>query len=117
MPRIETEPDCGDVVYPESDGKPMADNLTQGCVIRKLVMGFDCLFADQPDVLVGGDFFWYPVEGDPKVVVAPDTTRSMVLSRCTCAMATSSGRWSTPVPVTSARSPVCGCVSREPNWW
>jgi len=72
MPRSETEPDYGDVVYPESDGKPMADNLTQGRVIRTLVMGFDCLYADQPDVLVGGDFFWYPVEGDPKVVVAPD---------------------------------------------
>lgn len=72
MPQIETEPDYGDVVYPESDGKPMADNLTQGRVIRTLVMGFDCLFADQPDVLVGGDFFWYPVEGDPKTVVAPD---------------------------------------------
>ena len=72
MPQIETEPDYGDVVYPESDGKPMADNLTQSRVIRTLVMGFDCLYVDQPDVLVGGDFFWYPVQGDPKVVVASD---------------------------------------------
>ena len=72
MPHIETEPDFGDVVYPESDGKPMADNLTQGRVIRTLVMGFDCLYAGQPDVLVGGDFFWYPVKGDPKIVIAPD---------------------------------------------
>lgn len=72
MPVIENEPVFGDVIYPESDGKPMADNLTQSRVIRTLVMGFERLYAHDSNVLVGGDFFWYPVKGEPKIVVAPD---------------------------------------------
>lgn len=64
----------GDVVYPESDGAPMADNPTQGRAIRYLVHGFERLYHGRPDVFVGGDFFWYPVEGQPTIVQAPDVT-------------------------------------------
>ena len=64
----------GDVVYPDCDGAPMADNPTQGRAIRFLVHGFERLFHGRPDVFVGGDFFWYPVEGQPTIVQAPDVT-------------------------------------------
>ena len=60
------------VVYPESDGEPMAESWLQAEVIRMLVAGFIRLFAGHPGVVVGGDNFWYPVKGDPRTVVAPD---------------------------------------------
>jgi Uma2 family endonuclease len=34
--------------------------------------GLDTLFRDDPNVFVAGDLFWYPVEGDNTVRVAPD---------------------------------------------
>jgi Uma2 family endonuclease len=61
-----------DDVYPESDGKPMSENMHQGQIIRMLINGFDRQYADDPMVLVGGDCFWYPVEGKPSVCVSPD---------------------------------------------
>lgn len=70
-----------DVVYPESDGKPMAENPLQGAAIRYLVTGFQRLFHGRPDAFVGGDFFWYPVEGDPTTVAAPDVTVIVDLPR------------------------------------
>jgi len=63
-----------DIVYPGSDAKPMADGQQRARVIRRLVAGFERVLSDRQDVLVGGDFFWYPVEGNPKIVVAPDVT-------------------------------------------
>ena len=32
----------------------------------------DALFRDRADVFVAGDNFWYPVEGEPQTVFAPD---------------------------------------------
>ncbi len=61
-----------DIVYPESDGKPMADNTKQFEWIVKIKEGLESLFKDQDDVFVAGDFFWYPVEGNNKIRVAPD---------------------------------------------
>ena len=61
-----------DIVYPESDGKPMSENVRQGQIIRMLIHGLDRQYADDPQVLVGGDCFWYPVEGQPSVCAAPD---------------------------------------------
>ena len=61
-----------DLVYPYSDGKPMAENLEQAIAIRYLIAGLKDRFFDQPDVLVEGNFFWYPVEGEPTIAVAPD---------------------------------------------
>jgi hypothetical protein len=60
------------VVYPESDGRPMADNTKQ---LRWIVVLYDnlaALFPDNPDIFVGGNQFWYPVEGYPEIVNAPD---------------------------------------------
>lgn len=61
-----------DLVYPYSDGKPMAENLEQATAIRYLIAGLKDKYFDQADVMVEGDFFWYPVEGQPSTTVAPD---------------------------------------------
>jgi Uma2 family endonuclease len=63
----------GRIIYPESDGQPMADNTLQWECIATLKNGFEELFKDRDDVFVAGDLLWYPVEGDPKTRVAPDT--------------------------------------------
>jgi len=65
-------PDRPQVHYPDSDGKPMADNTLQFRWIVTLQGGLDFLFRDDPQVFVAGDLLWYPVEGDPKTRAAPD---------------------------------------------
>lgn len=60
------------VVYPDSDGKPMAENTLQFRWIVTIQGGLDDLFRENPDVFVAGDLFWYPVEGKNKVCTAPD---------------------------------------------
>ena len=60
------------IIYPESDGKPMADNTRQFRLITKIQGGLDALFKDQPNVFVAGDLFWYPVEKEPNIKQAPD---------------------------------------------
>jgi Uma2 family endonuclease len=56
------------IVYPESDGKPMAENTRQYECIVALQGGLDELVAD----FVGADNFWYPMEGHPEINTAPD---------------------------------------------
>ncbi|MEB3192792.1 MAG: Uma2 family endonuclease [Snowella sp.] len=58
--------------YPESDGKPMADNTKQFHWITVIKQNLDWLFAQDPQVFIAGDLFWYPVEGRPDIVTAPD---------------------------------------------
>jgi Uma2 family endonuclease len=60
------------IVYPDSDGKPIADNTLQFRWIVTIKEGLDHRFRDWPNVLVAGDFFWYPVEGRPDIRIAPD---------------------------------------------
>lgn len=60
------------IVYPDSDGQPMADNTLQFQWIVTLQGGLDAMFRDDPGVFVAGDLFWYPVEGNNKLRVAPD---------------------------------------------
>jgi Uma2 family endonuclease len=60
------------IVYPDSDGEPMAENTVQYRWIVTIKEGIDELFADDPNVFVAADLFWYPVEGDPNTRVAPD---------------------------------------------
>lgn len=60
------------VIYPDSDGQPMADNTKQFRWIVVIQQNLDWLFADDPNVFVAGDLLWYPVEGDNKIRVAPD---------------------------------------------
>lgn len=60
-----------EIVYPESDGKPMADNTIQWDWMVKIVGELREQFAGQ-QVFVAGNLFWYPVEGQPRIVLAPD---------------------------------------------
>jgi Uma2 family endonuclease len=57
------------IVYPESDGKPMAENTLQYEWIVTIKGNLDAIL---PNDFVAGDLFWYPVEGNPKIVQAPD---------------------------------------------
>jgi Uma2 family endonuclease len=61
-----------EVIYPESDGKPMADNTKQFRWIVTIKENLEWLFADDPNVFIAGDLLWYPVEGDNKTCQAPD---------------------------------------------
>ena len=61
-----------EIIYPESDGKPMAESLEQLRWITLLYSNLCSLFHDRDDVLVAGDNFWYPVENEPGIVYAPD---------------------------------------------
>ena len=67
------EPASGsEIIYPDSDGKPMADNTEQFRWIVTIEQNLDWLFADDPTVFVAGDLLWYPVEGNNKLRTAPD---------------------------------------------
>ena len=61
------------VDYPDSDGKPMAENTLQYQWIATITGGLEHLLADDPNVFVAADLFWYPVEGHPEIRLAPDT--------------------------------------------
>ncbi len=60
------------IVYPDSDGMPMADNTQQFRAIVTIKENLDALFRDRDDVFVAGDLLWYPVEGRPDIRRAPD---------------------------------------------
>ncbi|MCS7263639.1 MAG: Uma2 family endonuclease [Armatimonadetes bacterium] len=61
-----------EVTYPESDGKPMADNTLQAHYIVYLFDNLKALFRNEPNVFVAADLLWYPVEGEPSICTAPD---------------------------------------------
>jgi Uma2 family endonuclease len=67
-----TSVDTARITYPESDGKPMADNTLQFRWIVTIQGDLDAWFHDNPDVFVAGNLLWYPVEGQPRVNAAPD---------------------------------------------
>ncbi|MEZ4866051.1 MAG: Uma2 family endonuclease [Caldilineaceae bacterium] len=71
-PLIISPPPMASVVYPESDGEPMANNSVQFRYITTIEGNLEILLEDQSDVLVAGDMFWYPVEGDNTLRQAPD---------------------------------------------
>ncbi len=49
--------------YPETDGKPMVESTEQYEWLVKIKENLECLFAEDPEVFVAGDLFWYPVRG------------------------------------------------------
>lgn len=61
-----------DIIYPDSDGKPMADNTKQYRLIVTIQGGIDALFKDDANVFTAGDLLWYPVEGNNTICTAPD---------------------------------------------
>jgi Uma2 family endonuclease len=50
----------------------MADSTLQFCWIVVLFGNIAARFRDAADVFVGGNLFWYPVEGRPDIKIAPD---------------------------------------------
>ena len=62
-----------EIIYPESDGKPMADNTKQFRWILTIQQNIDWLYANDPQVFVAGDLLWYPIEGQTQITAAPDT--------------------------------------------
>ena len=59
-------------IYPDSDGKPMAENTLQLEWIVLLKFGLEACYDEIQDVFVAADLLWYPVEGHPEINVAPD---------------------------------------------
>jgi len=67
-----TPPPINMIEYPESDGKPMADNTRQFRWIQVLHGNITALFHDREDIFVAGDLLCYPQEGQPEINTAPD---------------------------------------------
>jgi Uma2 family endonuclease len=61
-----------EIIYPDSDGQPMADNTKQFRWIVTVKENLENLFANESNVFVAGDLLWYPVQGDNKTRQAPD---------------------------------------------
>jgi Uma2 family endonuclease len=61
-----------DIIYPDSDGQPMADNTQQFELIVWIKENLELLFANDPNVFVAGDLLWYPVKGNNVLRQAPD---------------------------------------------
>jgi Uma2 family endonuclease len=59
-------------LYPDSDGKPIAENTLQLRWIVILFGNLSALFDGRADVFVAADLFWYPVAGQPEIRTAPD---------------------------------------------
>jgi Uma2 family endonuclease len=61
-----------DIIYPESDGQPMADNTKQFNWIVAIKLGLELLFTNDSNIFVAGNLLWYPLEGNNKTRCAPD---------------------------------------------
>ena len=60
------------IEYPESDGKPMAENDAQRNVILYACGALGLRYAERDDVYVSGDLLIYYEEGNPRVSIVPD---------------------------------------------
>ena len=61
-----------EIDYPDSDGRLVADNTLQFEWILRLFNGLQILLSKRDDIFLAGNLLWYPVEGKPKIRVAPD---------------------------------------------
>jgi Uma2 family endonuclease len=62
-----------EIIYPDCDGQPMSDNTKQFRWIVTIKENLELLFAQDANVFIAGDLLWYPIEGDNKTRLAPDT--------------------------------------------
>src|SRR5437667_8569029 len=74
MSTLTKPPTMDGIYYPESDGKPMADNTKQYEWIVTIKENLDGLL---PNAFVAADLFWYPVQGNKNIVQAPDVLVAM----------------------------------------
>ncbi|MEO3706954.1 hypothetical protein [Trichormus azollae] len=65
-------PSQPEVIYPDCDGQPVANNTIQLPLLVEIQQNLDYLLADDPNVFVAGDLFWYLLEGKNTIVTAPD---------------------------------------------
>ncbi|TAE74591.1 MAG: Uma2 family endonuclease [Bacteroidetes bacterium] len=63
----------GEIIYPSSDGQPMAETTEHFEHIITIEGNLQSLFANRTDVFVAGDLLWYPEQGKPYICCAPDT--------------------------------------------
>jgi Uma2 family endonuclease len=70
--RTATAKPSEEIIYPETDGQPMASNTRQAEAMITIKENLDAMFVHRPDVFVAIDLFWYPVEGRPEIRLAPD---------------------------------------------
>jgi Uma2 family endonuclease len=61
-----------EIYYPDTDGKPMADNDFQRKPLTYLIEALDYAFREQPNVYVSGDLLIYYEKDNPQASVAPD---------------------------------------------
>ncbi|MEL6136330.1 MAG: Uma2 family endonuclease [Cyanobacteria bacterium J06628_6] len=67
-----TAPSSGPVIYPESDGKPLAESDPTRDYLLYSVEALRLYFRGRSNVYVSGNLFIYYEEGNPKAVLAPD---------------------------------------------
>ena len=60
------------VIYPESDGEPMAETDIHRKLMTDFIEMLENHFRSRPDVYVSGNLLLYYEEGNPKASVAPD---------------------------------------------
>ncbi len=60
-----------ELLYPSSDGQPMAENTEQYQWIVLIAENIRALFNDNPDVFVAADLLWYAVKLENKVADEP----------------------------------------------
>ena len=60
------------IIYPSSDGKPMADSTIQYKLITKIKEGCESLYKNDENVFIAADLLWYRVEGSREISQAPD---------------------------------------------
>lgn len=60
------------VIYPVSDGQPMAESDTHRNETTRMIDGLKVHFADRPRVYVSGNNFIYWEKGNPRKFVSPD---------------------------------------------
>jgi Uma2 family endonuclease len=65
-------PATTEIFYPDCDGQPVANNTEQFEIIVLIKGNLDILFAEDPNVFIAGDLFWYPIEGSNTIKYAPD---------------------------------------------
>ena len=60
------------LVYPESDGKPMAETDTHRNLMMDFILMLEDYYQNENDVYVSGNLLLYFEEGDPKKCLSPD---------------------------------------------
>jgi Uma2 family endonuclease len=65
------------LIYPETDGEPMAENTLQFEWIVLIKLGLEASFKDDANVFIAGDLFWYPIEGRPDIRLAPNVLAAL----------------------------------------